>query len=106
MVRNIFVEALWLEVPSHLLTETWTSVPAIPHSACKDDYIQWFLPRSHRSIQNPMNVPRGFHLPVDPPMPTLAPIDLIAHEVHRDDAGEEERLDRIADLVKRHYRSS
>ncbi|KAI5682793.1 hypothetical protein M9H77_04021 [Catharanthus roseus] len=30
VVRNLFVEALWLEAPSHLLTETWTSVPTIP----------------------------------------------------------------------------
>ncbi|KAI5658440.1 hypothetical protein M9H77_27233 [Catharanthus roseus] len=40
VVRNLFMEALWLEAPSHLLTETWTNVPAIPPSACTDDYMQ------------------------------------------------------------------
>ncbi|KAI5659924.1 hypothetical protein M9H77_28717 [Catharanthus roseus] len=39
VLRNTFVEALWLEVPSYLLTETWTSVPAIPASSCTDDYL-------------------------------------------------------------------
>ncbi|KAI5647641.1 hypothetical protein M9H77_33646 [Catharanthus roseus] len=101
--RNLFLEALWLEASSHLLTETWTSVPAIPLSAYTDDYIDWFLPRIHPKIQNLVNVLRGFHVPVDLPMPASAFIDMIAHVVHRDDAGKEEKYDRIADFVKRHY---
>ncbi|KAI5653520.1 hypothetical protein M9H77_30707 [Catharanthus roseus] len=103
MVRNLFVDALWLEAPSHLLTETWTSVPAILPSACIDDYMDWFLPRTHPRIQNPVNVPRGFYVPVDPLMPALALMDMIAREVHEDDAGKEEKYDRIADLVRWHY---
>ncbi|KAI5670696.1 hypothetical protein M9H77_11060 [Catharanthus roseus] len=39
VVRNLFVEALWLKAPSHLLTETWTSVSAILPSVCMDDYM-------------------------------------------------------------------
>ncbi|KAI5649596.1 hypothetical protein M9H77_35601 [Catharanthus roseus] len=30
VIGNLFVEILWLEAPSYLLTEIWTSVPAIP----------------------------------------------------------------------------
>ncbi|KAI5677052.1 hypothetical protein M9H77_08002 [Catharanthus roseus] len=80
VVRNLFVEALWLEAPSHLLTETWTSILAIPPSSCTDDYMQWFLPRSHPRIQNPRNIPRGFHVPADSPMSPQALLDSIARE--------------------------
>ncbi|KAI5664477.1 hypothetical protein M9H77_23800 [Catharanthus roseus] len=57
---------------SHLLTETWTSVPAIS--------------------------------PIDLPMPDRALLDLIASETRREDVGKEEKFDRIADLLSRHYR--
>ncbi|KAI5680277.1 hypothetical protein M9H77_01504 [Catharanthus roseus] len=50
IMRNLFVEALWLEAPLHLLTKTWTSDLAIPLSAYTDDYMQWFLPHSHPRI--------------------------------------------------------
>ncbi|KAI5649159.1 hypothetical protein M9H77_35164 [Catharanthus roseus] len=106
VVRNLFVEALWLEAPSHLLIETWTSVPAIPPSACTNDYMQWFLPRSHQRIQNPLNIPRGFYVPVDSPMPPQALLDLVAREARREDAEKEEKFDRIADLLMRHYCAS
>ncbi|KAI5671093.1 hypothetical protein M9H77_11457 [Catharanthus roseus] len=105
VVRKLFVEALWLEAPSHLLTKTWTNVPAIPPSACTNDYMEWFLCCTHPRIQNPINVPRRFHVPVDPPMPVSALMDMIAREVHRDDAEKEEKYDKIANSVNRHYRS-
>ncbi|KAI5654466.1 hypothetical protein M9H77_31653 [Catharanthus roseus] len=92
VVKNLFAEALWLEAPLHLFTETWTSVPTIPPSACTDDYMQWFLPRSHPRIQNPLNIPHGFHVPADPPMP---PQTL-----------KEEKFDRMLDLLTRHYLAS
>ncbi|KAI5652678.1 hypothetical protein M9H77_29865 [Catharanthus roseus] len=66
-----------------------TSVLVIPSSACTDDYIQWFLPRSHPRIQNPLNIPREFHVPIDPPMLPQALLDLIAHEARREEAGKE-----------------
>ncbi|KAI5650465.1 hypothetical protein M9H77_36470 [Catharanthus roseus] len=86
--------------------ETWTSDPAIPPSACTDDYMQWFLPRSDPRIRNPLNISRRFHVPVDPPMPPQALLDLVAREARREDAGKEEKFDRIADLLLRHYRAS
>ncbi|KAI5663655.1 hypothetical protein M9H77_22978 [Catharanthus roseus] len=82
VLRNTFVEALWLEAPSHLLTETWTSVPAIPASSCTDDYMDWYLPRTHPRIQNPGNIPSGYNVPVAPAMPPKALLDLIARESH------------------------
>ncbi|KAI5677852.1 hypothetical protein M9H77_08802 [Catharanthus roseus] len=83
-----------------------TSIPAIPPSTCTDDYMQWFLPCSHLQIQNPLNIPRGFHVTVDPPMPPQALLDLIAREARGKDAGKEDKFDRIADLLTRHYRAS
>ncbi|KAI5678766.1 hypothetical protein M9H77_09716 [Catharanthus roseus] len=87
--------ALWLEAPSHLLTETWTSVPTIPLSSCTDDYVDWSLSRSHPRIQNPSNIPRGFHVPVALAMPSQALLDLIAREATREDVDERDRLHTI-----------
>ncbi|KAI5676100.1 hypothetical protein M9H77_07050 [Catharanthus roseus] len=74
VVRNLFVEALWFEAPSYLLTKTWTSVPTIP--------------------------------PIDHLMPPQALLDLITREARREDAGKEEKFDRVFDLLMRHYRAS
>ncbi|KAI5681429.1 hypothetical protein M9H77_02657 [Catharanthus roseus] len=76
VVRNLFVEALWLEVPSHLLMETWTSVPVIPPNAS------------------------------DPPMPPQALLDLIAREARRENVGKEQKFDKMLDLLTGHYRGS
>ncbi|KAI5648931.1 hypothetical protein M9H77_34936 [Catharanthus roseus] len=62
VMRNTFIEALWLEAPLHLLTETWTNVLAIPASSCTDDYLDWYLSRTHPRIQNPRNIPRGYNI--------------------------------------------
>ncbi|KAI5667728.1 hypothetical protein M9H77_17581 [Catharanthus roseus] len=88
--------------PSHLLTESWTSVPTVVPSSCTEDYMDWFLPRSHLRIQNPSNILRGFHVPIDPPMPAEALLDLVSSEASREDIGKEERLDRVLDLLRRH----
>ncbi|KAI5677860.1 hypothetical protein M9H77_08810 [Catharanthus roseus] len=92
VVRKSFVEALWLEAPSHLLIETWTSVSTIPPSSPQDI-------ESHERF-------RRFHVPVDPPMPVSALMDMIAREMHRNDTRKEEKYDKITDLVKRHYHST
>ncbi|KAI5677718.1 hypothetical protein M9H77_08668 [Catharanthus roseus] len=90
VLRNTFMEALWLEAPSHLLTESWTSVPAIPSSSGTDYYMGWYLPCSHPRIQNPENIPSGFHVPVAPVMSLQALLDLIAHEATREDLEDNE----------------
>ncbi|KAI5682155.1 hypothetical protein M9H77_03383 [Catharanthus roseus] len=82
-----------------------TSVPDIPPSSCTEEYMDWFLPRSHPRIQNPSNIPRRFHVPVDPPILAKALLDLVACEASREDVGKEERLDRVLDLLRRHRRT-
>ncbi|KAI5676025.1 hypothetical protein M9H77_06975 [Catharanthus roseus] len=72
--------------------------------ACQQQ--DWFLPRSHPRLQNPVNIPHGFHVPVDLPMLDKALLDLIASEARREDAGKEEKFDRIANLLSRHYHST
>ncbi|KAI5658748.1 hypothetical protein M9H77_27541 [Catharanthus roseus] len=79
VLRNTFVEALWLKVPSHLLTESWTSVPAIPTK---------FL---------------GFHVSVAPIMPPQALLDLIAREATREDIEDSEFRRTVRDLLRKHY---
>ncbi|KAI5656732.1 hypothetical protein M9H77_25525 [Catharanthus roseus] len=95
VLRNTFVEA-----PSYLLTESWTSVSTIPPSSCTDDYMGWYLPRSHPRIRNPENIPSGFHIQVAPTMPPQALLDLIARETTREDS---EFRRTVRDLLRKHY---
>ncbi|KAI5664773.1 hypothetical protein M9H77_24096 [Catharanthus roseus] len=103
VLRNTFIEALWLETPSHLLTESWTSVPAIPVSSCTDDYMGWYLPYTHPRIQNPENILSGYNVPVAPIMAPKALLDLIAHECHRQDIDGDEFRRAVRDLLRKHY---
>ncbi|KAI5650134.1 hypothetical protein M9H77_36139 [Catharanthus roseus] len=102
VLRNTFVEALWLEAPSHLLTETWTSVLGIPLSSYTDDYIGWYLPRSQPRIQNHGNIPSVFHLPVALIMPPQALLDLIAREATREDLEDSEFRRTVRDSLREH----
>ncbi|KAI5647814.1 hypothetical protein M9H77_33819 [Catharanthus roseus] len=43
-----------------------TSVPTILASSCTDDYMDWYLPRTHPRIQNPGNILSGYNVPVAP----------------------------------------
>ncbi|KAI5661563.1 hypothetical protein M9H77_20886 [Catharanthus roseus] len=85
VVRNTFVEELWLEAPSHLLIETWTSVLAVTPNECTDDYMQWYIPRNHPRIQNPVNVPDGFQVLVHAPMSLQTLMGMIVRQIDRDD---------------------
>ncbi|KAI5659198.1 hypothetical protein M9H77_27991 [Catharanthus roseus] len=80
-VKNVFIKALWLEAPSHLLTETWTGVSAVPISHCIDDYMAWFLSHTHPRIQNPERLPRGVQLPTATLISKDVLLDMITHEV-------------------------
>ncbi|KAI5669296.1 hypothetical protein M9H77_19149 [Catharanthus roseus] len=88
VVKNVFIEALWLEAPSHLLTSTWTSIPAIPPSRCTDDYMPWFLPRTHPQIQNSDRLPSGVQLPTISPITLDVLLDIVARELDHDDIDE------------------
>ncbi|KAI5657324.1 hypothetical protein M9H77_26117 [Catharanthus roseus] len=101
MVKNVFIEALWLEVPSHLLTSTWTSIPAIPPSRCTDDYMPWFLPRTHPRIQNPDKLSRGVQLPTIAPITPHVLLDMVALELDRDDIDDATKISRASDMIKR-----
>ncbi|KAI5647837.1 hypothetical protein M9H77_33842 [Catharanthus roseus] len=103
VLRNTFVDALWLEALSHLLTESWTSVPGIPTSSCTDHYMDWYLPRTHPKIQNLENVPSGYNVPVAPSMPPKALLDLISRECHKQDIDGNEFQRRVRDLLRKHY---
>ncbi|KAI5659718.1 hypothetical protein M9H77_28511 [Catharanthus roseus] len=85
MVKNVFIEALWLEAPSHLLTSTWTIVSALPSSQCTDNYMPWFLPGTHPRIQNPEMLPREIQLLTVTPITPQVLVDMISREVDRDD---------------------
>ncbi|KAI5656552.1 hypothetical protein M9H77_25345 [Catharanthus roseus] len=102
-LQNTFVETLWFEAPSHLLIETWTSVPAIPASLCTDYYLDWYLPRTHPRIQNPENIPSGYNVPVAPAMPPHTLLHMIARECHRQDISSDEFRHRVRDLLMVHY---
>ncbi|KAI5666765.1 hypothetical protein M9H77_16618 [Catharanthus roseus] len=103
VLRNTFVKELWLEAPSHLLTESWTSVPAIPASSCTDDYMDWYFPRTHPRIQYPENILSGYNVPVAPTMPPKALLDLIVRECHRHDIDGDEFRRTVRDLLRKHY---
>ncbi|KAI5658294.1 hypothetical protein M9H77_27087 [Catharanthus roseus] len=103
VLRNTFVEALWLEAPSHLLTESWTSVLAIPASSCTDDYMGWYIPCTDPMIPNPRNIPSGYNVPVAPAIPPKALLDLIARECHIQGIDGDEFRRTVQDLLRKHY---
>ncbi|KAI5664070.1 hypothetical protein M9H77_23393 [Catharanthus roseus] len=100
MVKNVFIEALWLEAPSHLLTSTWTSIPAIPPSRCTDDYMPWFLPRTHPQIQNPDRLSRGVQLPTIVPITPQVLLDMAARELDHDDIDDATKVSKASDMIK------
>ncbi|KAI5659013.1 hypothetical protein M9H77_27806 [Catharanthus roseus] len=100
MVKNVFIYALWLEALSHLLMSTWTNVPALPLSRCTDDYMPWFLPRTHPRIQNPERFPRSIQLLTTTPITLKVLVDMISLEVDRDDIDDATRIGRISDMIK------
>ncbi|KAI5671968.1 hypothetical protein M9H77_12332 [Catharanthus roseus] len=101
-VKNVFIEALWLEASSHLLTSTWNNVLALPPSRCTDDYMPWFLPRTHLRIQNPKRLPRSVQLPTTTPITLHVLVDIISREVRCDDIDYATRIGRISDMIKKY----
>ncbi|KAI5671861.1 hypothetical protein M9H77_12225 [Catharanthus roseus] len=89
IVKNVFIEALWLNAPSHLLTSTWTSIPAIPPSRCTDDYMPW--------------LPRGVQMPTIAPITPHALLNMVARELDRDDIDDATNVSRASDMIKRYH---
>ncbi|KAI5681650.1 hypothetical protein M9H77_02878 [Catharanthus roseus] len=105
MVKNVSIEVLWLEAPSHLLTFTWTSIPAIPPSRCTDDYIPWFLPRTHLRIQNPDRLPRGVQFPTIAPITPHVLLDMVDCELDRDDIDDATKVSRASNMIRRYHQT-
>ncbi|KAI5670775.1 hypothetical protein M9H77_11139 [Catharanthus roseus] len=105
MVKNVFIEALWREAPSHLLTSTWTSILAIPLSQCTDDYMPWFLPRTHPRIQNPDRLSRGVQLSTTTPITPHVLLDMVAHELDCDDIDDATKVSRAFDMIKSYHQT-
>ncbi|KAI5656436.1 hypothetical protein M9H77_25229 [Catharanthus roseus] len=105
MVKNVFIKALWLEASSHLLTFTWTSIPAIPPSRCTDDYMPWFLCHTHTRIQNLNRLPRGMQLPTIAPITPHVLLDMVARELDRDDIDDATKVSRASDMIKRYHQT-
>ncbi|KAI5671276.1 hypothetical protein M9H77_11640 [Catharanthus roseus] len=89
MVKNVFIEELWLEAPSHLLTSTWTSIPALPPSRCTDDYMPWF--------------PCGVQLLTAAPITSHVLLDMISRELDRDDIDDAMKVVRASDMIKKYH---
>ncbi|KAI5653923.1 hypothetical protein M9H77_31110 [Catharanthus roseus] len=96
-------KALLLEAPSHLLTSTWTSIPAIPPSRCTDDYMPWFLPHTHPRIQNLDRLLRGVQMPTIAPITPHVLLDMVARELDRDDIDDATKVGRASDMIKRYH---
>ncbi|KAI5661293.1 hypothetical protein M9H77_20616 [Catharanthus roseus] len=105
MVKNVFIEALWLEALSHLLTSTWTSIPTIPPSRCTDDYMPWFLPPTHPWIQNPCRLPCGVQMPTIAPITPQVLLDMVAREFDCDDIDDVTKVSRVSDMIKRYHQT-
>ncbi|KAI5676181.1 hypothetical protein M9H77_07131 [Catharanthus roseus] len=78
------------------------SVSVLPPSWCTDDYMPWFLPRTHPRIQNPERLPRGIQLPTATPITLHVVVDMIYREVDRNDIDDATKICRISDMIKKY----
>ncbi|KAI5663198.1 hypothetical protein M9H77_22521 [Catharanthus roseus] len=79
-----------------------TSVPVVPPSRCNDNYMSWFLSRSHPRIQNPKRLPRGVPLPSATPISLQVLVDMISREVDRKNIDSDMKIGRISDMLKKY----
>ncbi|KAI5650550.1 hypothetical protein M9H77_36555 [Catharanthus roseus] len=80
-------------------------IPAIPPSWCTDDYMPWFLPRTHPRIQNPYRLPRGMQMPTIAPITPQVLLDMVARELDRDDIDDATKVSRASDMIKRYHQT-
>ncbi|KAI5678735.1 hypothetical protein M9H77_09685 [Catharanthus roseus] len=98
---------MWTPYRPQEIRDCWVSTwhDFIMYFDCIEAYMPDRVVRHHSRIQNPLNIPCRFNVPVDSPMPPPAFLDLVAREARLEDVGKEEKFDRIADLLMRHYRA-
>ncbi|KAI5672005.1 hypothetical protein M9H77_12369 [Catharanthus roseus] len=82
---------------------TWTSVTAVPPSRCIDDYMPWFVPRTHPRTQNPERLPRGVRMLTTTPLSEVVLLDMIDSEMGRDDTDSDTKIERISEMIKKYY---
>ncbi|KAI5667881.1 hypothetical protein M9H77_17734 [Catharanthus roseus] len=105
MVRNMFTEVFWLEAPSYLLTSIWTSISAIPPSRCTNDYMPWFLPRTHPRIQMSSAIARREE-PWCNERSLITPhvlLDMISRDLDRDNIDDATKVGRASDMTKKYH---
>ncbi|KAI5678298.1 hypothetical protein M9H77_09248 [Catharanthus roseus] len=78
------------------------SVLTLPPSWCTDDYMSWFLPHTHPSIQNPERLPRGVQLSTATPSTSKVLVDMISREVDRGDIDDSTMIGRISNMIKKY----
>ncbi|KAI5676391.1 hypothetical protein M9H77_07341 [Catharanthus roseus] len=87
-----------LRIRLDTMTADETNIPVIPPSRCTDDYMPWFLSRTHLSIQNPDRLPRSVQLPTIAPITPHVLLDMVARELDRDDIND--ATSRASDMIK------
>ncbi|KAI5677142.1 hypothetical protein M9H77_08092 [Catharanthus roseus] len=81
------------------------SILAIPSSPCTNDYMHWFLLRTHPRIQNLDRLPRGVQLPTTAPITPHVLLDMISRELYRDDIDDTTKVGRASDMIKRYHQT-
>ncbi|KAI5667953.1 hypothetical protein M9H77_17806 [Catharanthus roseus] len=66
------------------------------------NYMPWFLPRTHPRIQNPQRLPHSVQLPTATPITPQVLVDMISREVDRDDVDDATKIGRISDMIKKY----
>ncbi|KAI5640719.1 hypothetical protein M9H77_00224 [Catharanthus roseus] len=103
LILGIPVYSGVVDAPSYLLTESWTSVPAIPPSRCTHDYMSWFIHRTHPRIQNPDKLPRVVqYLTPGRPSP-LVVLNMITPFIDPDTTDESMMYKQICRIMKDFY---
>ncbi|KAI5650798.1 hypothetical protein M9H77_36803 [Catharanthus roseus] len=85
------VSLLYLHLGAQIIT--WT-----------DDYIPWFLLRTHPRIQNPYRLLRGVQMPTIASTPQVL-LDMVARELDRDDIDDATKVSRASDMIKRYHQT-
>ncbi|KAI5668619.1 hypothetical protein M9H77_18472 [Catharanthus roseus] len=78
------------------------SVPVVRPSRYTDDYMAWFLSRTHPRIQNPERLSLGVQLPTATLISEKVLLDMITYEVDWDDVDSETKIRRISDMLRKY----
>ncbi|KAI5657332.1 hypothetical protein M9H77_26125 [Catharanthus roseus] len=81
------------------------SIPDLLPSWCIDDYMPWFLSRTHPRIQNPDRLPYGVQLPTVAPITPHVLLDMISRELNSDDIDDTTKVGRASDMIKKYHHS-